>query len=87
MNSHDIPQNICSKCRETIDVATHMGPDERAPQENDISICWFCGHVTLWRADRTLREMTEEERRAILRDPDVAKVLGSILADISTLTE
>lgn len=58
---------------------------EDMPEHGDISICSYCGTISKYDVTegvRTLRTLTEPERKQALADPDVVRAL-SILMELS----
>jgi hypothetical protein len=52
------PSNPCANCGKPNDAASHK---DSAPSEGSISICLYCNHVSIFRADLTLRRPTSAE--------------------------
>jgi hypothetical protein len=66
-------QVTCNRCGYLCDALTNVGGND--PRPDDYSICLGCGHVTMFAADLTLRELTEAERREAGKDIRIAKAL------------
>jgi hypothetical protein len=64
------PGRACVSCGKLNDHATDP-LDEVQPKPGDISICLYCGHISVFALDLTLREPNLEEARAIAGDPDI----------------
>jgi hypothetical protein len=75
-DSVEVPVSRCIECGEPNDRA-FPAEDHPAPCENDVSLCIFCGHISIYRADQTLREPTDDELITISQKPIVKKVLAS----------
>ncbi len=60
-----VKRNACSACGYLMGAATCMeeGELETSPSEGDKSICINCGNIMLFRADGTLRRLTDDEWR------------------------
>jgi hypothetical protein len=49
--------------------------DGTVPVENSISICAYCHHIAIYRADQTLREPTDDELMKISQEKKVKAVM------------
>ena len=60
------PQNICPQCGNH---NTGASMDEDAsPVAGDISICFYCGYVSVFNEDLSLRAITTDEKQALPAD-------------------
>jgi hypothetical protein len=59
--SERVPVTYCSSCEEPLDAATVADSTHAIPAEGDISICAYCGNISVYRADQTLRPITARE--------------------------
>jgi hypothetical protein len=78
--SIDVPTHCCVECGEPNDCARPM-EDGTVPSEGSISICLYCRHIAIYRADQSLREPTDDELIEISQRKDVKeamKILGQI---------
>jgi hypothetical protein len=67
----------CPTCGRENDRASH--PDNIVPKAGDISICWLCRGLGVFTGDgMALRKPTEEERMAILQDPEFRATLHAM---------
>jgi DNA-directed RNA polymerase subunit RPC12/RpoP len=72
---HRMPGHKCSNCGSKLDGAS--GIDHRhAPEPGNLSVCGYCGHLRAYAEDLSLRELTSEEMRDVMRDPELS---GQIL--------
>jgi hypothetical protein len=80
-----LPPFCCLACGFVADLASGV-VDQRArnkeikPTPGDLSICFKCGHLAVFKADLTLRPLTGEERRAAAADFRVALTVYGIRA-------
>jgi hypothetical protein len=72
--SLDVPLSRCRKCNEPLERARPM-EDGTVPGEGDISMCVYCGLISIYNADQTLREPTFEEWDKITNQEKVKDVL------------
>lgn len=72
---HNLATNRCVECGRTNDMITQIEPDT-LPDPDDVSICWYCGHVALFNADRTLREPTVDECLQLHQDHGIRHLLA-----------
>lgn len=56
---HLAPSNRCSRCRKPLDAATGLNAPE--PLEGSVSICFYCGNMMIFRADKALRQPEAQE--------------------------
>jgi len=59
--------NVCRICDTALDSAMPIESGTH-PCEGAFSMCFYCGDVTVFRADLTLREATLSERRELARN-------------------
>jgi hypothetical protein len=71
--STKIPLNVCSQCGYKMDRATAPLARDAKPREGMVSICWNCGHLTMFTAELNLRELTPDERSKIENHPLVVQ--------------
>lgn len=60
MMDNPLDEQACSKCGRLVDRAAGVA----APVNNDVSICLYCGHATLFE-DGRLRDFTPAELAAL----------------------
>lgn len=46
---------------------------EETPKASDLAICFYCTQVGIYEDDLTVRKMTPEEEKSILRLPEVIR--------------
>jgi hypothetical protein len=69
-----VPENICVACGAPNDGA--MAPQHNAkPNAGDVSMCMYCGHLAIFRADLSVREATAAELAAIGNDQIIIRML------------
>ncbi len=70
-NSHtrsaSVPTSVCKSCGEPNNRATSVFDLDR-PESGDLSICFRCGHLQVFAADLTLRDLTDDEMKAVAGD-------------------
>lgn len=64
MTTTRVPISACKACGKPNDSATSISADIK-PTPGDVSICLYCGHVTVFDDDLTLREPTSKEMHEI----------------------
>ncbi len=69
-----IPVSECSACGTILDVSRRID-DDAVPTPGDVSVCFYCGHVTLFDHDLSLRELSAEEAARWADDPEIAKAV------------
>jgi hypothetical protein len=67
------PGRQCVSCGKLNDSATDP-LEEVQPIPGDVSICMYCGHISVFALDLTLREPDLEEARAIAADPEILAI-------------
>lgn len=55
-----------------VDAATTLGGPELKP--GDISVCFYCGHLSALGDDGKLRPLTDAEMHAVAGDPRILEV-------------
>ena len=48
--------------------------EEAIPSEGDVTICIYCGHISVFNTDLTLRNPTDEEIHIIAGDQRILKI-------------
>lgn len=71
--------NVCRNCLSELPAHTDAYGDAK-PSDGDISICIYCGELSIFDAGR-LREPTDIERSAALDDPQVVDVIAAIMLE------
>jgi hypothetical protein len=69
---HDsrIPPSTCTGCGHALTASSGVGNDD-VPDPGSVSICVYCGKMTVFDENLMLREPTEAERKEILEEPCV----------------
>jgi hypothetical protein len=60
-----LPTHVCT-CGAENDAASHR---DATPSPDDVSLCWYCGELTVFNEDLTQRVPSEEEMIAIRENP------------------
>lgn len=68
-------ENKCLSCGVLNDLATDINSDA-VPKENDVSICFSCGHIAVFKEDLSLRELTEEEKDEVDNSEHIQETLS-----------
>lgn len=55
-------ETVCQKCDHKLNTSAGLTAGLANPEEGDISICLYCGEISIYRSDLTLRKPTEQER-------------------------
>jgi hypothetical protein len=61
----------CLNCGKLLDACTPVKNHDAKPDEGSLSLCWACGHLQVFQADGTFRELTGEEVVEVAGDPDI----------------
>jgi hypothetical protein len=69
--------STCRRCRQRLDAATDV-EGYAGPTPGAVSICFYCGTVSMFTDDLTLREPTIPELDDVLDTPIVSRVLGRL---------
>lgn len=73
MRAEDLPVSVCVSCGTANDAATNATGEDRI-KPGDVSVCLYCGHISVLGWDRKLRPMTEQEMYHLAGDPRVLTV-------------
>jgi len=63
-----IESSRCLQCNNKLDAVTESTGDNLAPDENSISICFYCGHLAMFDSQLRLREPSPEELQNVLEE-------------------
>ena len=75
MKTTDTPKRPCLGCGAQNDAATETFGEEASPPEGgDVTVCIYCGHISVFNADLTLRNPTDEEIHIIAGDERILKI-------------
>jgi hypothetical protein len=74
MTDTRVPESICPSCGAPNDGATAPLCDAK-PSEGDASVCMYCGHLAIFRADLTLRDASPQELEILGHDKDIQLIL------------
>ena len=73
MKTFDVPKVGCLGCGAPNDAASDtLGGDK--PSEGDVTICIYCGHISVFNTNLTLRNPTDEEIHIIAGDKRILKI-------------
>lgn len=87
MKSFDVPKMKCLGCGAPND-ATTAAYHECRPNAGDVTVCIYCGHISVFNADLTLRNPTDEEVLDIAGDERILQIQKArAKADIKPWTE
>jgi hypothetical protein len=82
MTKHRTPDFIC-ECGQPLTGASHVDdPDSDPPGDGDLSICLYCGRLRAFGQDLKLRDLTEAELDAVMRDAEFQNMLANVRAVI-----
>ena len=62
-------ENVCRKCLKPLDAATHAD-GKSTPNAGDVSICFYCGTLSLYDDQLRLRQPTVDEMEVIISDEE-----------------
>lgn len=69
----------CLNCGHELDAHQAVGGGEHTPQENDISICAYCGGIGQYDSEINLKPFTDKEWEELkAEDPDIYAMLQSL---------
>ncbi len=74
MKTTRVPASVCPVCGKANNAASN-GQDR--PKPNDVSICWYCGHLMIFADDLKLRQPTVAEVAELSRHPTVMQMQRS----------
>jgi hypothetical protein len=68
---------ICETCLHVLDGATAIDGSEIKVKEGDVSICFYCGQISVFTKEFNLRKITDEEMKELKIEshPDYQKLL------------
>lgn len=71
--------DACFNCGAVMDDFTQITNDEdNFPRADDVSICYYCAHVSYYTGDKLhRREPTPEEQARLDADPQMQKILNA----------
>lgn len=72
-----IKENNCRNCGHTLDACTAI-EDGATPSTGDISICLYCGELSAFTEDLTIRKVSKEEFESY--DDDLKKEIIKVQA-------
>ena len=75
MESYHVPETFCLACNKPVDAAGPVSGG-RAPQAGDVSICFYCHHVSIYGDDMTPRDPTDEEIIDMAGDPELVGAIN-----------
>lgn len=75
MGKHRLPLSHCLRCGNKLDAASSGEGDEELPAEGDLSLCIYCGHLATYKADLTLRLLSDAELDELMRDAEMADLV------------
>jgi hypothetical protein len=72
IESTETPTTHCRNCGEEIGMSTGLKDGVR-PTPGSFSLCLYCGHLSVYADDLTLREPTDEEVKAVAGNAEFRK--------------
>ncbi|MBL0319619.1 MAG: hypothetical protein IPP74_10100 [Alphaproteobacteria bacterium] len=63
----------CKSCGQVLDMCSPISHEVREPNPGDYTICFNCGHVTVFDENLLSREMTDKEAIAIAGNPLIVR--------------
>ena len=60
---------VCSVCKKENNAAISVDNDIK-PEENDLSVCYYCGEISKYNKDLTLTSVTKDELSKIEKEDD-----------------
>ena len=68
------PKESCPSCGYEYDCAADVLDTPRSARAGDVSICISCGHIMVFAADLSKRELTDEEAHKIAGDRRILRL-------------
>jgi len=68
----------CTNCGKLNDVATDSSGSGCTPSAGDLSVCFYCGHLTVFADDLTLREPTDDEIVELAGLPELVDAMSKL---------
>ena len=73
MVKHRLPAAECVNCGKLVNAASLLDDaDPTHPNEGDLALCLYCGHLAAYTREFKLRELTTAELSEILADPELS---------------
>jgi hypothetical protein len=64
----------CPNCGKKLDAATCVTDDGARPSPDDLTICFYCGHLMAFADDLSFRKLTDDEMHEIAGDPVILRI-------------
>lgn len=68
----------CLKCKTKLEATTAVRSKTPGPTPGALSICWYCGALSMFDQDLNLRELTPEEQANVAADAKLQKFLKEL---------
>lgn len=69
----------CVACGHSVEAATMLGSGGDLPNDGDVSVCLYCGHVAIFTGQGVeIREPTDEEREYIESNAEVQAAVALV---------
>ena len=65
IKSYPLPLTFCPQCGHKLDGATQVEEGKGEPEENDLTVCWYCGRILLFNADLSLRVAGDDDLKQL----------------------
>jgi len=77
---HILEPSHCLNCKKELDACSVINEDGSAevPDDGDITICIYCGHVMAFDKHAKLRQITDREMHAVAGDPRLVAISQAI---------
>jgi hypothetical protein len=74
----------CDNCGVQINAATSVGSLSDEPVPGDASVCWYCGHLSIFEdSSGKLRPPTDKEREELMSNPHIKEILRHVKCQIN----
>jgi hypothetical protein len=70
LRNHKIDQGSCTNCKRSLNAVASATADVE-PVPNDITICFYCGHIMTYDDSLKLRDLTPDEVVEVAGHPDI----------------
>lgn len=84
-DDNKVPESACPSCGYMMDAASCVSREnDGRPEPGDITVCIRCGHIMAFADDLTLRDLTDEEAKAVAGDQRllaIQKARGEVMKE------
>lgn len=74
----EVPATNCLVCNAELDGCSNVAGRTEKPVEGSLSICVYCGNVSKFNSDLTLRELSADESKSLLSNRVITAIREAI---------